>query len=168
MSTDCSQKEVKGENVFLSEHALFAGNTGARTFACNEMTGLITLPQSSASFIQNIQNNECYKLKKKDKVNNTKVKRRCEKEQERMNQSKSEEKIDNNEKEMVEREKERERDDEKEEQEEGGEEEEQEEGGGEEFITVDELRQMTPWSYQVGRSLDQSVGHLAIMLQDYF
>ena len=161
MSTDCSQKEVKGENVFLSEHALFAGNTGARTFACNEMTGLITLPQSSASFIQNIQNNECYKLKKKDKVNNTKVKRRCEKEQERMNQSKSEEKIDNNEKEMVEREKERERerDDEKEEQ---------EEGGGEEFITVDELRQMTPWSYQVGRSLDQSVFHLAIMLQEYF
>ena len=124
----------------------------------------MSIHQSSASFIQNIQNNECCKLNKKHKVNDTKFNEKCQKEQERMSKSKRKRKenVDNNEEEMGEREREREgQSDEEKEDGERVEEEGQEEGGGEEFITVDELRQMTPWSYQVGRSLGQSLGHLA-------
>ena len=143
---------MKGENILISEHALFAGNTGARTFACNEMTGLIIPPHSSSSDSLIIQNNNL-ESKKKDKVNVTNTNKRCETGQEKVNQNKSKGKIDNNGEKMDERQK-----DEEEKDGVGGEEEEQEEGGGEQFITVDELRQMTPWSYQVGRSVTWPVG----------
>ena len=126
------------------------------------MTGLITLPHSSSSDSL-IKNDNCLISKKKNRVNVTNIDKTCEKEQEKVNENKSEGKIYNNDKEMNKKEKKGQRDDEEKDREE-----EEEGGGGEEFITEDELRQMTPWSYQVGRSLCHLVGHLAITLQSYF
>jgi hypothetical protein len=37
-------------SAVVSDQVLFVGNTGARTFSCNEMTGMIALPSSPSTF----------------------------------------------------------------------------------------------------------------------